>query len=172
MAEFQEVLDRLLKSYSSYYNINTDTPAKPFAAEAVFGIHDEQYFLIKSAKLSESDSKEFVFFAHTELLNGDTLKALDSRAWEEGLSRAEIKENHKNTDVVLIILADAFAGDIGKAVKKSKHYKSYKFGLWGWSSYRLIAYELSSGKTYTNRLGSDLKRLFGNKKMSRKGVEK
>ena len=83
--------DKLLKSYSTYYNINTEAPAAPFFAEASFKAHNEQYFLVKSAKLSEFDSKEFVFFAHVDTLDDKNLAGLDEKAWTEGLGRAEIK---------------------------------------------------------------------------------
>lgn len=162
MPDFKSVADKLLKSYSAYYNINTETPTEPFFAEASFKAHNEQYFLVKSAKLSEFDSKEFVFFAHEEILDEKTFAKLDERAWNEGLSRADIKANHRSTDVVLIILAESFAGDTEKTIKKTNHSKSYKFGFYGYSNYKLVAYELSSGKTCSNRMGKDLKKLFGN----------
>ncbi len=162
MEDMQTVLEKLLKSYSSYYNVNTDDPAGPFLAEAVFDMHGEEYFLVKSAKVSEIDSREFVFFAGTDLLNEEELAKLDERAWLEGMNRVVVKANHRNSDVILIILAERFAEDIDKAVKKTKHYKSYRFGLRGWSSYKLIAYELSTGRICYNRLGSDLKKLFAN----------
>ena len=161
MRDFKDVADRLLKSYSTYYNINTDTPAEPFFAEASFKAHNEHYFLTKKAMLSEYDQKEFVFFARVAALDEKTLKELDERAWQEGLSRAEIKENHRSTDVVLIILADSFDENILKAVKKTKHSKSYRFGFYGYSNYKLVAYELSTGRTCFNRLGKDLRKLFG-----------
>ncbi len=160
MADLQTVLNKLLRSYSTYYNINTDTPAKPFLAEAVFGFHNEQYFLVKSAKLSEYDSGEYVFFAHTETLDESSLKELDERTWQEGCSRVVPKGDHKNTDVVLIILADRFEDGIEKAVKKTKHSKNYRFGFYGYSCYKIVAYELSTGSVCSNRLGSDLKKLF------------
>ena len=162
MPDMQEVLDRILKSFSSYYDVNTETPANPFVAEAVFSTKDEQYFLIKSAKLSESYSSEYVFFAHTDMLDENKLDELDEKAWLEGLKRADVKENHKSTDVVLVILAEFFEKDIENKIKKKKHYKSYRFGLLGWSAYRLVAYELSSGKTFSNGRGEDLKKLFCN----------
>ncbi len=162
MEDMQQTLERILRSYSSYYNVNTEDPAEPFLAEAVFDMHGEEYFLIKSAKVSEADSREFVFFAGSGLLDEAELERLDERAWQEGMSRVEVKANHRNSDVVLVILAERFAEDIGKTIKRKRHYKSYRFGLLGWSSYRLIAYELSTGKICYNRMGSDLKKLFAN----------
>jgi hypothetical protein len=162
MQDFQTVKDKLLKSYSTYYNIKTEDPTAPFFAEASFKAHNEQFFLVKSAKLSEFDSKEFVFFAYVEDLNDKNLAELDEKAWTEGLGRAEIKENHRSTDVVLIILAERFAEGMQKSVRKMKHSKSYRFGLYGYSNYKLVAYELSSGMACSNRMGKDLKKLFGN----------
>ncbi|MBQ9827809.1 MAG: hypothetical protein IJM62_03915, partial [Lachnospiraceae bacterium] len=65
----QEALDKILLSYKGYYDINTETPAAPFAAEAIFSLHDEKYFLVKSAKLSEADIKEYVYFASVDRLD-------------------------------------------------------------------------------------------------------
>ncbi len=160
MEDIQETLERILRSYSKYYRINRDDPADPFLAEATFDMHGEEYFLIKSAKISEVDSREFVFFAGTALLDEKELARFDEKAWQIGMSRVDAKANHRNSDVVLIIMADSFADDIEKAVKKTRHYKSYWWGIHGWSNYKLVAYELSSGRTISNRLGSDLKQLF------------
>ena len=44
-----EALERVLRSYQTYYNIKTEAVEPPFAAEAIFGSHNEQYFLIKKA---------------------------------------------------------------------------------------------------------------------------
>ncbi|MBO4374217.1 MAG: hypothetical protein J5829_03835 [Lachnospiraceae bacterium] len=160
MEDMRETLEKLLKSYTRYYKINTDSPVDPFLAEATFDMHGEEFFLIRSAKISEVDSREFVFFAGVSVLDEGELARLDEKAWMTGLGRVDAKANHRNSDVVLIILAEKFAEGIEKAVKKTKHYKSYLWGIHGWSNYRLVAYELSSGTTVSNRLGNDLKKLF------------
>ena len=58
----QEALDKLLPSFRRYYNVKTEDVAAPFVAEAVFQSHNEQYFLIKSARISEANSNEFAYF--------------------------------------------------------------------------------------------------------------
>ena len=58
-----EALEVLLKSYKRYYNVKTEEVVSPFSAEAAFHSHGEQYFLVKSARLSEADAHEYVFFA-------------------------------------------------------------------------------------------------------------
>ncbi len=155
-----EALDKLLRSFEAYYDINTDSPAEPFAAKAEFSLHDEQYFLVRSARISEVDSKEFVYFATADILDKEALLRLDERAWTDGLAKVTPHPEHRNSDVVLIILAEQIEAEALAMIPKLRHYKSYRHGIQGWSQYRLIALELSSGKTACNRQGRDLKKLM------------
>lgn len=157
-----EALEKLLPSFQRYYNIKTEDVQEPFVAEAEFSSHDEGYFLIKSARLSESDSKEYVFFALSDDLDADEVRKLDETAWNTGMSRVQITANHKSTDVALIILAQNITAEAKECIRKLKHYKSYRFTLQGWSKYRLIALELSTGDVTYNHQGSQLKKLLSN----------
>ena len=161
--ELTEALEKVLVSYRRYYNIlRNDEVEPPFVAEALFRSHNEQYFLIKKAKVAEINSNEDVFFYTTEELNSETLHKLDSCAWERGLSRVKPDGNHRNSDVTLVIIAEHIDESTLKEVRKMKHYQSYRFGLHGWSNYRLVALELSTGKLAFNRQGQILKKLFRN----------
>ena len=157
-----EALDKLLRAYTAYYNIERENVTAPFAAEAMFKSHGEQFFLIKAAKLSESESAEYVFFATPEKLTEADLDALDEKAWETGLSRVKPHTSHRNTDVILVVLADSIDDDAFNKVKKLHRYKSYSFGFKGWSNYKVIALEVSSGRLTYNRQGQSLKKLFRN----------
>lgn len=157
-----EELEKLLPAFKRYYNIKLENVTEPFAAEAEFCTHDEQYFLLKSAKLFESESKEYIFFATEEQLTLFRLEELDEKAWSECMERVSPGEGHKNTDAALIILADKIEEEAFNRIKKIRHYKSYCFSIHGWSNYRLIAIELSSGRVVHNRLGQSLKKLISN----------
>ena len=157
-----EALEKVLLSFKRYYNIKQEDVTEPFAAEAEFRTHDEHYFLVKSAKLFESESKEYAFFAVEDSLDRKRFEELDERAWTEGLSRVQPREGHKSTDVLLIILADKIEESLFPVIKKQRHYKSYRLSLYGWSQYRLIAIELSTGRIAHNRQGQNLKKLFSN----------
>lgn len=158
----QEALDKLLPSFQRYYNIKTEEAEAPFKAEAVFQSHNEQYFLIKSARISEANSNEFIYFHTADSLNADELTQLDTCAWERGISHVEPNYYHRNTDVALIIIAEKIDEEAKKLIRKLKHSKSYQFGLQGYSNYRLIALELSSGCVTHNRQGQSLKKLVSN----------
>lgn len=152
----------LLNSYVAYYNVTQENVTPPFQAEAEFHSHEEQFFLVKAAKLSESESKEFVFFGVTDCLTLEQAKEMDQVAWETGLSRVKPHNGHRNSDVVLFILADTIEEDARKYLKKLRRYQSYRHSLHGWSHYRVIAQEMSTEKPVFNRMGRGLKKLLRN----------
>ena len=158
----REALPSLLRSFYAYYNVTEENVTPPFAADAEFHSHEEQFFLVKQAKLSESESKEFVFFGVTEHLTLELAKHMDDVAWNTGLSRVFPHDGHRNSDVTLFILADKIDEDAAQYLKKLRRYKSYRHSLHGWSHYRVIAQEMSTEKPVFNRMGRQLKKLLRN----------
>lgn len=146
-----------------YYTIIRDDVTAPFDAEAEFISHNEQYILIKSAKIADIDSNEFVFFKTEERLTSSNLSDYEKIAWETGLSRVVPGPGHRNSDVTLVIIADHIDEDAFKLVKNIKHSKSYKFTFHGWSNFKLIAIDLSNGRLTYNRHGQTLKKVINNK---------
>ena len=134
----------------------------PFNALAEFHSHNEQFFLVKAAKVADIDSNEYIYFSLQDELTAETAASLDKLAWETGTSKVTPTSAHRNTDVSLIILADKITEEAKKTIKKLKHYKSYKFSFWGWSNYSLIAFDMSDKSFAYNRRGKDLKKLFTN----------
>ncbi len=157
-----EALERLLPSYIRYYDVIREGVEPPFAAEARFHSHNEQYILVKSARVSEADSHEYIYFAVADELDAARAAELDAAAWERGMAWVKPHSAHRNSDVTLVVLAEHITPDAAAFIKKSRHYQSYRFGLQGWSNYRAIALETSSGTLTYNRLGGDLKKLFRN----------
>ena len=157
-----DALELVLPLFQVYYDITRENVTEPFQVEAAFHSHEEQYFLLKSAKYTECDAHEYVFFATPERLDLDTAKQLDETAWETGMSRVEPHRDHRNTDVSLLILADVIEPTARSYLRRLHRSKSYGHMLQGWSNYRVVAIELSSGRLTSNRLGRDLKKLFRN----------
>lgn len=157
-----EVLAALLPLFERYYNVNTESAEEPFAAEAIFESHSEQYYLVKAAKVADVNMNEYAFFAKCDRLSTDGFHRLDNLAWERGLSRVSPGYDHRSSDVTLIIISDHIEDEVKKMIRKTRHYKSYRFGFWGWSNYRLVAIECSSGKAFFNHQGKSLKKLVGN----------
>ena len=158
----KEALQTLLKSYYRYYNVKEEGVEPPFDAEAEFLAQDVQYFLVKSAKLGESDSHEYIYFAAVDHLTLEQAQMLDETAWSRGMARVEPKPNHRNSDVHLVILAEKMDDDAVAFLKKLRRYESYHHTFWGWSHYRVIALETSTGRLTCNRMGQILTKLFRN----------
>ncbi len=154
-----EPFEKLISRFETYYDVKREGVTPPFDAEAVFHSHDEQFFLVRSATISEAESHEYVYFAMRELLDKELLLQLDEEAWNTGLSHVNPHKDHRNSDVTLIILAEQISEDAAALIPGLRHYKSYRFSLQGWSQYRLIAVETSSGRIVCNRQGKDLKKL-------------
>lgn len=157
-----ETLEYLLRSYTRYYDIHREDVTEGFAAEAHFHSHDEQYFLVKSAKLAEADSHEYVFFALVDTLTPELVQTLSDKAWSVGTGRVQATSSHHSSDVALIVLTDTIAPEAVRPIKKARRFASYKYGLNGFSHFRLIAFEPASKKIVHNRMGDTLKKLFRN----------
>ena len=184
--DLDTVYDCFMDSYSIYYNLTRfdsspadirenvnatesdsfEFTAQPnehgFAAEAVFDSKGEQYFLIKAAKVAQVNTAEYVYFVKEDELTEEALKEYDNKAWTEGIAHVNPCPEHKNTDVVLIIIAKSITGEAKECVKKLHHSKNYKMALHGYSNYRLVAVETDSGIAWFNRRARILKGLVGN----------
>lgn len=157
----ESVLQKLLHSFERYYNVKESGVVAPFSAEAEFHSHSEQYFFVKAAHVANIDSHEYVFFAEVDVLDEALFEQLAVLAWEEGLSRIHPYYGHRNSDITLIILAQKIQESAITYINKSRKSKSYKFSFYGWSNFRALAYEVSSGNAVSNRHGSVLKKLVG-----------
>lgn len=160
----EQYFEKVLGSYKRYYNIKREEVTEPFTAEAEFIAHSEQYVLLKVAKIAEMETRDFVYFKLCDCLTAEDLKNLSSIAWETGTSKVHVCSGHRNSDVTLVILAEKIEDDAAKQIKKTKYSKSYRCGFWGWSNFKLAAIELSSGRLFSNRLGSDTKKILAKNK--------
>ncbi|MBQ1414519.1 MAG: hypothetical protein IIY92_01145 [Lachnospiraceae bacterium] len=158
----EEALDALLAEFVRYYNIDRETPAEPFAATAVFHLHNEHYFLIKKAKFAEQFSNEYVYFAEAEELTPELYGLFEERAWEDGMAQVRPIPDHRNSDVTLYIVADRITPEAAKRLKKARRSKTYKMGLQGYSHYRVIACELSTETVIHNYMGDMMKKSMQN----------
>lgn len=158
----EDILEELLRRFERYYNIKEKRECDPFYARAEFHSHNEQYFLVKKAKLAEEENNEYVYFAALEDLNLKILQELELAAWEDGLARVTPHSSHRSSDIVLIIIADSVSDEAKEYIKKLKRQKNYKYTFHGWSDFRIAVLDLSSTQVLTNRRGKNLKPLLEN----------
>lgn len=157
----EEALQQLLGSYRRYYDVSEEAYGS-FAATARFYTRGEQYFLVRSAKMWEMESNEFVYFLTADTLTEDRLSALIEEAWQDAMPQVHPSEAHRNSDVTLVVLVPQLDKATRKALRRFHRSVGYRHGLHGWSNLRLGAIELSDGSITTNRHGADLKKLLRN----------
>lgn len=162
MFTIDTALDSIVASFNRYYDINHEDPLFPFHVEATYRGKEMQYMLVKKAKVFETESYEFVYFYKTQTLTKDLYEKLDAVAWEDGLKRANPHENHRNSDVTLVIIAENMDPECKDIVKKAKHHVSYSFGFQGYSVFRVVVCDLSGGIVLSNRRGSDHRKTVSN----------
>ena len=109
-----QVLEKVLQSFSRYYNIKKEGVSFPFDAEAEFHAHGEQYFLTKAAKISEINSNEYVYFSLTDRLDSEKINFLSEKAWSSGLGKVIPSFTHRNSDVTLVILSENIEREVFK----------------------------------------------------------
>ncbi len=157
-----EALEKVLQMYAQYYTVKREDVCPPFQAEAEATVTDELLSGFKTVKIGAAISREIVFFAAEESLTAEQAQLLADKAWEEGQRRVQPGPDHRNTDIILVVLTDALSPEAAAVLKKARRSKNYKLTFHGWSVLRVIAIETPSGKTTCNPLGQDLKKLFSN----------
>lgn len=157
-----EFFERLLLSYSDYFDIVRDTSYQnlPVAAEAAFHSRSEKYVLVKKAQLWAAEAHEYVFFVRVDHLDADTFRTYNTLLLEEGLSRVEPKKDHMYTYVTVLFLAESIAPEVPKLIAKTRCHRDYRMSLYGWMDYRIAARDCATEKICTNRAGRPLKKTF------------
>lgn len=157
-----EFFERLLLSYSDYFDIVRDTSYQnlPVAAEAAFHSRSEKYVLVKKAQLWAAEAHEYVFFVRVDHLDADTFRTYNTLLLEEGLSRVEPKKDHMYTYVTVLFLAESVAPEVPKLIARTRCHRDYRMSLYGWMDYRVAARDCASKKIFTNWAGRPLKKTF------------
>lgn len=155
--ESYDALRKVLRAFKKFYTVKACDVDAPFCALAEFHAHGEQFFLTKAAKVADIDTNEYVFFAQEKFLDAAKLATLAETAWKRGLNFVKPYFGHKNSDVSLVLLADESDSDAKKFVRKLHRYKSYKFGIYGWSAFNISFCDFSSRKIFSNSRGANLK---------------
>ncbi len=158
----EEVLEKLQKQYSVYYDVRIDLEHKsmPFALEADFHSCSEKYVLVKAAQLWRYENHEYVFIAAPRELNEENFEKYKDIVLCEGLSRVRPHKEHMYTHITLVIVADHIEPSLFRVISKTHFHKEFRLSFHGWVDFRLVAFECSSGSTMSNRQGRKLKSLF------------
>lgn len=155
----QQAIERLLESYSVYFNISRNTiyEGLPVAGEAEYHDRSEKYVLVKKARLWAAEANEYVFFVTADRLDAETVERYHKVLLEEGLRRIDPRGDHMASYVSIIFVAEEVTPEAVRSVKKIHGHKDFLFSIHGWMDLRVAAVELTSGMKTTNRAGKQLR---------------
>lgn len=152
----EEVLSKLLKSYSSYFNIEElENTELPLAAKCTLNVHSEKYVLIKKAKLWSVDNNEHLYIFSLPVLTEEMYKKCRDYAYEKGMALIHPGPNHMYTYITALFICDECEPDAKKLLTRCRIFKNFRFSFYGWMDYHTALLELNAEKVSTNSSGRD-----------------
>ena len=152
------VVERLLASLKSYYNINYIQDADYLVARCDYFEKSESFMVSKKANLWSANAEEFLYLFYVPNLtseNYDSCMAYVNDSWK-GL--AHIGPDHMYTYVTPVFVCDSFEKDALKKLKKCRIYKSYKFSIHGWMEYHTAL--VCGNEIFSNGRGRCVKKML------------
>ena len=153
------VLKRILAAHEQWFDVRRgyEYAGRTFPGYAEFHSYGEKYVLVKSAKLWEVDTHEYLFFVLADALDETQVRDLVSFMEHDGLKKVVPKPNHMSSAISLVIVADSCAQEAAKAVRKTRFRKNFALGIRGWADLRVAVADLSANRVITNAAGKQLK---------------
>ena len=166
MSQLREnLVERLKKAYSAYYDIEDIQDGTPLKALCSYHLRDSQYVLVKQAELWAAESHEYLYLWSTDHLDTPLVEDIFRRVTEDGEPRVRPHAQHMYTYLTAVVLYDSADPLALARLKKLKRRREFKLSLHGWMEFRIAAVDLSTGEITVNRAGraiqKDLKRLTG-----------
>ncbi len=168
-----EVIDRILKSYEAYYDIERfkESSACGIIAKCSFFARSEKYVLVKKAKLWSADSNEYVYIYSFPKLTKEIYDQCRDDAYEKGMALIDPKPGHMYTYITTLFICDDSDPDAVKALKRCRLHKNFQFSLLGWMDFHTALVDIKATKIFTNGSGRDnakfLKRILKQNKKGR-----
>ena len=176
MSQLREnLVERLKKAYSAYYDIEDIQDGTPLKALCSYHLRDSQYVLVKQAELWAAETHEYLYLYSLPRLDFTSLVELQARTLEDGMPRIRPHSQHMCTYLSAVVLCDQADPDALAQLQKLKKHRDFKLSLHGWMEFRIAAVDLSTGEVTTNRsgklIGKDVKRLVARIVSKEKGEE-
>lgn len=143
-------IERLLKSYRTYYDIHMQEDETPIAARCDFFEHSEKYVLSKKAELWSADNEEFLYIVDIPHLTLELYEKWRDYIQEDGMQRVKPGPGHMASYITPVFICDICDEDARKALKKCRIYKSFHFSLHGWMDHHTAVVQVSTGQIDAN----------------------
>ena len=150
----EAVIDRLLRSYSSCYNIHLiEDDQVPITARCDFFEHSGKYVISKKAELWSADNEEFLYLVNIPHLTMELYQKWRDYIHEDGMNRIHVGPGHMASYITPVFICDTCEEEARKALKKCRIYKSFHFSWYGWMNVHTAAVIRKGNRVITNRMG-------------------
>lgn len=153
------VIDNLKSSLSSYFNIYNNFSLNDYSFNFMgeFILSNSKYFLSRQKVIWSYDNKEYIF---VKSLQNISLNDFDNFIFpfsNFALNNVvNINENHMSTYVTLFLTSPNIDLELSSLIKKFKKRRSYKFGLRGYSNFRIILFNTLTKEFFYNKDSKDI----------------
>ena len=156
----EAVIERLLKSYRTYYDIHMLDDETPITARCDFFEHSEKYVLSRKAELWSADNEEFLYIVDIPHLTLELYEKWRDYIQEDGMQRVKPGPGHMASYITAVFVCDTCDEDARKALKKCRIYKSFHFSLHGWMNFHAALVEVADGKVTSNASGHHVAKIL------------
>ena len=163
--ERQDFLDKIIKSYAPYYDIEILEDAEgPLVAKAAYHEHGSGYLLSKKAVLYTADKHEYVWFFSVPRLTQELYQSFLDQVVAEGLPMVDPKPGHMSTALSAVVICDEAEEAALETARKCRTRKSFQFSLRGWMEVQTVIAEMGrtavTGNTFARDTAEFLKNLL------------
>lgn len=155
-----EWLERLLDSYSAYYDVQRSEPDGEFFATMAYHARDEKYVLTQSAKLWAAESHEYVYLISCDHLTLEVAKARVQRAMEEGMKQIHPHPEHMQSRITALFVCESAEPDALRYIRRFSRSKAFKFSLHGWMQGRAVCLVCQESRVHAGYNGRDVRKFI------------
>ena len=161
MASERELLkDKLIESFSAFYNINYIENVPNLVARCDFFEHSESFAVTQKANLWSADCEEFLYLFNLKHFSLEVFNNALLYIENDWKTRANICPGHMYTYITPLFICESFDENALKALKKCKIYKSFKFSLHGWLEYHTALIKSDNLEIFCNNSGKCVKNML------------
>lgn len=153
--ERDAMLEKLLESYTTWYDVSRVEGQAPLVATAAFHEHGEKYVISRKAQLWAADRHEYVWFFSVPELTAEIAQACLEQTRAGGEEKVDPHREHMSTAAVAVFLCDSATDEATAAVKRCRYRKSFQFSLQGWLELHAVLINRDTGEVVGNSDGRE-----------------
>ncbi|MCD8125878.1 MAG: hypothetical protein LUE23_12810 [Lachnospiraceae bacterium] len=163
MTSRAEVIERLLKGFQRYYNIERNHDENvPLAARCDYFEHSQKYVISQKTELWSADCEEFLYILDFPHLTPELYREWLDVVRQDGMGRANIGPGHMYSYITPVFVCDSCDAEARKALRRCRIYKSFHFSLHGWIDVHTVLIEVEAGRVTSNRSGHHAGKIMKN----------